>query len=152
MILNAHSYYSLRYGVLSNEDLIAAAVANNYEAMAITDINNSAGVLEFVKLAFEKNIKPIVGMEFRQHHELLFIAIAMNHEGFKEINDLQTRFNLYQIDIQRRPIFHRCFIIYPYGTKLHDLKEHEYIGIKPSELNKIATEKKSLATKILHPT
>ena len=152
MILNAHSYYSLRYGVLSNEDLIAAAVANNYEAMAITDINNSAGVLEFVKLAFEKNIKPIVGMEFRQHHELLFIAIAINHEGFKEINDLQTRFNLYQIDIQRRPIFHHCFIIYPYGTKHHDLKEHEYIGIKPSELNKIATEKKALQQKycILH--
>ena len=152
MILNAHSYYSLRYGVLSNEDLIAAAVANNYEAMAITDINNSAGVLEFVKLAFETNIKPIVGMEFRQHHELLFIAIAINHEGFKEINDLQTRFNLYQIDIQRRPIFHHCFIIYPYGTKHHDLKEHEYIGIKPSELNKIATEKKNLQQKycILH--
>ena len=152
MILNAHSYYSLRYGVLSNEDLITAAVANNYEAMAITDIHNSSGVLEFVKLAFEKNIKPIVGMEFRQNNELLFIAIAMNNEGFKEVNDLQTRFNLYQIEIEKRPTFHNCFIIYPYGTKYPDLKEHEYIGIKPSELNKIATERKNLQHKycILH--
>ena len=144
MILNAHSYYSLRYGVLSNEDLIAAAVANHYEAMAITDINNSAGVLEFVKLAFEKNIKPIVGMEFRQHNHLLFIAIAMNNEGFKEVNDLQTNHNLYQLEIPHRPNFTNCFVIYPYGTKHQDLKENEYIGIRPYDLNKIATERKNL--------
>ena len=147
MILNAHSYYSLRYGVLSNEDLIAAAVANHYETMAITDINNSAGVLEFVKLAFEKNIKPIVGMEFRQHNHLLFIAIAMNNEGFKEVNDLQTRYNLYNIEIDARPNFNNCFVIYPYGSKHQDLKENEYIGIRPYDLNKIATERKQLQQK-----
>lgn len=147
MILNAHSYYSLRYGVLSVDDLIQAAIANNYDAMAITDINNSAGVLEFVKLAFEKNIKPIVGMEFRQNNELLFVAIAINNEGFKEVNDLQTNYNVYQIEIPRRPNFTNCFVIYPYSTKHTDLKENEYIGIKPSQLNKIATERKAIQQK-----
>ncbi len=147
MILNAHSYYSLRYGVLSVDDLIQAAIANNYDTIAITDINNSAGVLEFVKLAFEKNIKPIVGMEFRENNELLFVAIAINNEGFKEVNDLQTNYNVYQIEISHRPNFTNCFIIYPYGTMHTDLKENEYIGIKPSQLNKIATERKAIQQK-----
>ncbi len=147
MILNAHSYYSLRYGVLSNDDLIQAAIANNYEAIAITDINNSASVLEFVKLAFEHKIKPLVGMEFRHNHELLFIAIAINNHGFKEINDLQTNYALYQTEIPRRPSFTNCFVIYPYGLKYADLKENEYIGIKPSQLNKIASDRKVLQQK-----
>jgi DNA-directed DNA polymerase III PolC len=147
MILNAHSYYSLRYGVLSNEDLIQSAIANNYDAIAITDINNSAGVLEFVKLAFEKNIKPLVGMEFRHENELWFIAIAINNEGFKEINDLQTNYNIYQRTIERRPNFNNSFVIYPYGIPYSDLKENEYIGIKPSQLNKIKTDKKVLHQK-----
>lgn len=153
MILNAHSYYSLRYGVISNEALIQSAIENNYDAIAITDINNSSGVLEFVKLAFEKNIKPIVGMEFRKEHQLLFIALAMNNQGFKEINDLQTQHNLYGHKIPDRPLFANCFVIYDYGKfKTSDLKEHEFIGIKPSQLSKIVAEKKTVQSKycILH--
>ena len=153
MILNAHSYYSLRYGVISNEALITAAIENNYDAIAITDINNSSGVLEFVKLAMEKNIKPIVGMEFRSNNDFLFIAIAMNNEGFKEINDLQTQHNLYGHEIPNRPDFDNCFVIYQYNqVKTQNLKEYEFIGIKPSQLNKIVTEQKLTQRKycILH--
>src|ERR1035437_3354977 len=94
MILNAHSNYSLRYGVVSIEDLVQYAIDNNYEAMAITDINNSSGVLDFVKVCIEKGIKPIVGMEFRNGDELLFIALARNNAGFREINELMTNCNL----------------------------------------------------------
>ena len=148
MILNAHSYYSLRYGVISNEELIDSAIANGYESMAITDINNSSGVLEFVKLAYEKGIKPLVGVDFRNDDEHIFIAIAMNHEGFREVNELITRSNLYHAEIPRQPTFDNCFVIYPYGSmKSSALKENEYIGIMPSQLNKIATEKKDLQSK-----
>lgn len=148
MILNAHSYYSLRYGVISNEELIESAIANGYEAMAITDINNSSGVLEFVKLANEKGVKPLVGVDFRNEDEKIFVAIAMNNEGYREINEVITRSNLYHIEIPRRPTFDNCFIIYPYGEiEPSYLRENEYIGIRPSELSKIATEKKSKQSK-----
>ena len=148
MILNAHSYYSLRYGVISTQELVQSAIDNNYEAMAITDINNSSGVLEFVKIAIDKGIKPIVGMEFKNGDELLFIALAMNKEGFKEINDLLTKYNLYGDTIPKRPIFNACYVIYPItAIALTDLKEYEFIGVKPSQLNKLATQKKELQKK-----
>ena len=141
MILNAHSYYSLRYGVISNEDLVKAAVDNGYEAMAITDINNSSGVLEFVKLCFESNIKPIVGMEFRKGDELLYIVLARNNGGFKEINELMTVCNLTKAELPVRPEFTQCYIIYPIGrVKAEDLKENELTGVRPTQLFKLKTE------------
>jgi DNA polymerase III alpha subunit len=153
MILNAHSYYSLRYGVISNEELVKAAVANNYEAMAITDINNTSGVLKFVKLCLESNIKPIVGMEFRKKDELLYIALARNNEGFREINELMTEHNLNGNELPLRPEFEHCYVIYPYGMlQTSELKENEYTGIRPSQVVRIITDKTNNKRKyiILH--
>lgn len=147
MILNAHSYYSLRYGVISIEDLVQSAIDLNYEAMAITDINNSSGVLEFVKVCLEKGIKPIVGMEFRDGDTLLFVAIARNNEGFREVNELLTEANLSNTPLPRRPNFSHCYVIYEYGSKINDLKENEYIGVRPHHLNKLMMEKKSIQSK-----
>jgi DNA polymerase-3 subunit alpha len=142
MILNAHSYYSLRYGVISNEKLIKAAVENNYEAIAITDINNTSGVLEFVKLCLESNIKPIVGMEFRKKDELLFISLARNNEGYREINELMTDHNLYNKTLPTQPEFNNCYVIYPYGKmNASELKENEFIGIRSSQIIKLITDK-----------
>ncbi len=153
MILNAHSYYSLRYGVISNEELVKAAVDNNYEAIAITDINNTSGVLEFVKLCLESNIKPIVGMEFRKKDELLYLAIARNNDGYREINELMTDHNLYGNALPLRPEFDHCYVIYPYGMfHASELKENEYTGIRPSQLVKLITDKTKDKSKyvILH--
>lgn len=153
MILNAHSYYSLRYGVITVEDLVESAIENSYEAIAITDINNSSGVLDFVKICFEKGIKPIVGMEFRNVDELLFIAIARNNDGFREINELMTDYNLHDSKIPFRPVFSESYIIYPFGKIDHDkLKENEYIGILPGHINKLSNELKRSQSKyvILH--
>jgi error-prone DNA polymerase len=147
MILNAHSYYSLRYGVVSIEDLVQSAIDLDYEAMAITDINNSSGVLEFVKICLEKGIKPIVGMEFRDSDTLLFVAIARNNEGFREVNELLTEANLSNTPLPRHPDFSHCYVIYEYGSKFNDLKENEYIGVRPHHLNKLMMEKKSIQSK-----
>jgi len=141
MILNAHSYYSLRYGVISNEDLVAAAIKNDYEAMAITDINNTSGVLEFVKLCFENNIKPIVGMDFRNEEEMLYVALARNPVGFMEINELTTRCNFSKTKLPPHPDFTQCYVVYPFGKiKIDKLKENEFIGIRPSQLFKLYSE------------
>lgn len=147
MILNAHSYYSLRYGVVSVEDLVQSAIDLDYKAMAITDINNSSGVLEFVKVCLEKGIKPIVGMEFRDGDTLLFVAIARNNEGFREVNELLTEANLSNTPLPRRPDFLHCYVIYEYGSKISDLKENEYIGVRPHHLNKLMMEKKDIQSK-----
>jgi DNA polymerase-3 subunit alpha len=115
MILNAHSNYSLRYGTLSNEELLQLAKQYQHEVVAITDINNTSGVLEFVKLALEQGIKPVVGIEFKRKEQLLFIALARNNAGFREMNELLTAHHLYGDKIPERPDFIHCYVIYPYG-------------------------------------
>jgi hypothetical protein len=48
MYLNSHSCYSLRYGVLTPVQLVAAASERGVKALALTDINNTSCTHEFV--------------------------------------------------------------------------------------------------------
>ncbi|MEI6854370.1 MAG: PHP domain-containing protein, partial [Bacteroidota bacterium] len=150
MILNAHSYYSLRYGVIPIEELVRSALENGYEAMALTDINNSTGALEFVRVCNEKGLKPLVGMEFRKGDELLCIAIARNKEGFREINEVMSASNLQQTELPSRPDLMHCYVIYPYGNKIPEkLRDYEYVGIKASQLKKLVQEKSGYSDKFV---
>ncbi|MBN1199600.1 MAG: PHP domain-containing protein, partial [Bacteroidales bacterium] len=72
MYLSCHSYYSLRYGTLSIEQLVAQAASFGIQALALTDINNSTGIMDFVAACKEKGIKPIAGIEFRNGDQLLY--------------------------------------------------------------------------------
>jgi error-prone DNA polymerase len=132
------TYYSLRYGTLSPEEVVEIASHKGYEAIALIDINNTTGVFEFVKACNSKGIKPVVGMEFRKSDELLFIALARNTAGFKEINELRTSSNLTGTDVPERPCFDHCYVIYPFEKiQTQELRENEFIGIKPKHINKI---------------
>ncbi|MCA1761321.1 MAG: PHP domain-containing protein, partial [Bacteroidales bacterium] len=62
MYLNVHSYFSLRYGTLNIEELLALARQNGVEVMALTDINTTMGIPKFVKKAAETGIKPVAGV------------------------------------------------------------------------------------------
>ena len=144
MYLNCHSYYSLRYGTISIEDLTTEAKKNNIEALALTDINNSMGTIDFVKECRINGIKPIAGIEFRDgKHQLLYTAIAMNNKGFNEINEFLTYHNLSGTQLPAvPPFFHHAYVIYPYPTRIPlQLKENEFIGIRPHELRKLVTSK-----------
>ena len=95
MYLNCHSYYSLHYGTLSVAELLDLAILNGIPTIDMTDINTTMGIPEFVKEAEAKGIKPIAGCEFR-NDDLLFIGLAKNREGLKELNDWQTEHDLQQ--------------------------------------------------------
>ncbi len=141
MYLNCHSYYSLHYGTLSINELLDLAIENGVETIALTDINTTMGIPEFVKEAEQKGIKPIAGCEFRNDDDLLFIGLAKNREGLKELNDWQTEHNLekksYPTDT---PEFKHVFVIYPFGKKSPgELRENEFTGIKSRQLNKLLT-------------
>jgi len=139
--LNNHTYFSLRYGTLSIKKLIQLAKDNNIPALALTDINNSSGMLDFVKLCKEEGIKPIAGMEFRNQNTHVGTCIAKNNEGFKELNDYVTDHNLTKKSYPLHLIeFKNAFTIYPFGSKrLVDLKNHEFVGIRPFEVLKLFT-------------
>lgn len=143
MILNAKSNYSLRFGTLSIDALIDEALRNNYDELALTDINNTSGMLSFVKRCQENGIRPIAGAEFRQGDELLYVAIARNKEGFRQINQLLTTCNVRKSDYPQRPDLPDCYVVYPWQKKVTSLRDNEYTGVGLSLLNKILTEPKS---------
>lgn len=139
MYLNVHSQYSLRYGTLSVQTLVKHAKELGVEQMALTDINNSTGVIEFVRECGKAGIKPIAGIEFRKENKLLYIGIACNREGMKELNDFLTFYNLNKEELPDKPWnFQNACIIYPFtNTTAVELRENEYIGIRPEQLNKL---------------
>ncbi|MFD0764480.1 DNA polymerase III subunit alpha [Mucilaginibacter lutimaris] len=137
MYLNVHSQYSLRYGTMSIPALVEEAIACGVTQLVLTDINNSTGIMEFMRECDEKGIKPIAGLEFRQDKQLLYLGIARNKEGMKELNDFLTEHNLEKKPLpDLAPGFKNAYVVYPYGHK-NALKENEYLGIRFDQLNKL---------------
>jgi len=138
MYLNCHSFHSLRYGTIPLEELIAHAVRCGVKAMALTDINTVTGIYDFIKGCEAVNIKPIIGMEFRSEHKLRFIGLAKNAEGLAEMNRFLTRHNFEDTALPlAAPDFEDTFVIYPLENAPPVLRENEYIGIRPEQLQKL---------------
>src|SRR5258708_1999752 len=87
MYLNCHSYFSFKFGTLNPSNLIDEAKKNNISTLCLTDINNTSGILDFVRRCNTSGIKPIAGIDFRNGAIQKFIGLAKNNEGFKELND-----------------------------------------------------------------
>ena len=134
-----HSYYSLRYGTFPIDGLVNQAKQMGVKALALTDINNSSGMIDFVKVCGEQGLKAIGGMEFREEDTLLFIGIARNNEGFREINEYRSAINLGEHQLQPlAPDFQNVYVIYPFGKEINrGLTAYEFIGVKPSEAGKL---------------
>src|SRR3546814_18611878 len=84
----------------------------------------------------------LAGMEYRNADLLLYIGIARNHEGFRELNEWMTTIGQKKKQLpQTAPAFSHAVIVYPYGTRrVTTLRDNEYIGIRPAELNRIRLE------------
>jgi DNA polymerase-3 subunit alpha len=156
MYLNCHSYYSLRYGTMSVEQLVQKAVAAEADTIALTDINNSTGMPEFVVECNKHSIKPVTGIEFRSGNELLYIGIAQNNSGIRELNEFLTSHNINGTPAEfPPPQFDNSYVIYSLN-KIPDRKfyDNEFIGIKPREINGLLTlpaQIKRNRMVVLHP-
>lgn len=141
VMLSFHSYYSFRYGTCSPADVLDRAAANDFNVVALTDINSTAGSLNFVRLASKKGIKPIVGIDFRNGAQRCFLALAKNNKGWTEINTYLSHFLHTGKPIpERAPHFKNVFVIYPFSqTPLEKggrpgLKTNEFISVCPRDL------------------
>ena len=144
MYLNCHSYYSLRYGTLPLEKLVAVALKNEVQCMALTDINNGTGMMDFIAECRANGIKPIAGMEFRdENNRLLYITIARNNDGYREINEFLTLHNLGDTPLPvRAPAFDHVYTVYSFNSQTPvKLSENEFIGIRPEEINRLVTSR-----------
>ena len=146
MYLNCHSYYSLRYGMMSVEQLVQNAIAAGAESIAMTDINNSTGIPEFAGESARNNIKPVAGIEFRNDNELQYIGIARNNNGLRELNEFLSKHNFEKTPIPfPAPGFSNACTIYSLKkTPDRKLLDNERIGIRPGEINRLVTLTESL--------
>lgn len=138
MYLNCHSFHSLRYGTIPLQELVSQAAALNVKAMALTDINTVTGIYEFIKACAEVKIKSIVGIEFRSDGKLKYIGLAKNREGLAEMNRLVTALNFGEIPFPDiAPEFRNVIVIYALESAPSQLRNFEFIGIRPDQLTKL---------------
>lgn len=139
MYLNCHSWFSLRYGTLAPKELVRIAAAKGIQTLALTDINNTSCTYEFITECRQAGIKPVVGIEFRNGSELLFIGLAQNSEGFRQLNALLSKHSFSGKDL---PVVARelddVFIIYPRLIKdMAAFRENEFLGIRPEHVARL---------------
>jgi DNA polymerase-3 subunit alpha len=123
---------------MSPEQLLAEAQQKGILQIALTDINNTSGILDFFRLAKNYDVKPAAGIDFRNGTEQKFIGIAKTHEGFYELNKFLSE-HLESKDkfSERAPEFENAFVIYPFSPIYRKLRENEFIGIKISDLTRL---------------
>ena len=150
MYLNCKTNFSFRYGTLTAEELVVAGVDLGVSSMALTNINSTCDTWDFVQSCIHHGIKPVVGVEIRNGHRLLYILIAVNNKGFASINQFLSIHLHQQILFPETPGSESSFldpadvfIIYDLDRKKpQELHANEYIGIAPWELNKLYGSKR----------
>jgi len=107
-------------------------------AMALTDINTVTGIYDFIKCCKAFNIKPLVGIDFRNSSKQLYVGLAKNSAGIAEMNRLLTKHNFKNSLLPNQaPYFENTFVIYPVDNVPDQLQENEFIGITAEQLSKL---------------
>ena len=152
MLLNCHTYYSLRFGTLAPEDLVLQAKSKGWDKLVLTDINNTTAMLDFVRVCQQEGLQAVGGIEFRKDNDLLYIALASNNESFRRLNSFLSDCNLRkQAFPSRAPHIPGVFFIYPISFlgDLHLLRSDEFVGIRPEERFKLMHVSKEFTSKLL---
>lgn len=134
----AHSSYSLRYGMIDPENWVSLALENGYSRLALTDINNTSGILSFIRYGIQHGLTPVAGIDFRNGIDCCYIGIARNNQGFLELNNWLSK-HLHQEKYhfpEIAPAFDNAWVIYPWGKEPPELRFNEYIGIAPHQLTR----------------
>ncbi len=127
--------------MMSPEQIAEAASSAGVGQMAVTDINNTSGVPEFAAECLKRGIRPVAGAEFRNDGRLLYVALARNNEGFREINELLTVASFTGEDHPfPAPRFNNVYVIYlPDLLPDRKLFDNERVGVRISDISRLIT-------------
>ena len=126
---------------MSVEALVGQAAGKAIPALALTDINNSTGMMDFISACREQGVHPIAGIEFRDGNRLLYTGIARNNEGFRELNEFLSSCNISKTPLPPDPPpFRNAYIVYTFGRKTPaQLLDNEYLGLRPAEVRRLVS-------------
>jgi len=133
------TFFSLKYGTYSTEELVRAGVDAGANSLALTNINSTCDAWDFVQFCQQQHIKPILGVEIRNGRQHLYTLLAANNSGFRWINEFLSAHMLEKKDFPLVPeASSDVFVIYPLDRKdPADLLKNELIGVLPEEVNKL---------------
>ena len=139
MYLNCKTYYSFKYGTFSPAELVQEAVDKGVPSIALTNINNTCDLWEFVARCKESGITPVGGVEIRNGDHFLYLLLARNNQGLFLINRFLSEHLSEKKLFPPRPKFDdSVWIIFPLNAHApDDLVANEIIGVQPNELNKL---------------
>lgn len=166
MYINCKTYFSYRYGTFTTEELVKTGAAIGAEALALTNINSTADAWDFYEFCIQNGIRPILGAEVRNGDTFCYLLLARNLDGFAAINRFLSEHLQAKEPFPRRPKLkaEHVWIVYgmeavgkdaldsigwgsldavgrgatgPRALQATDLHEHELIGVRPSEVNKL---------------
>lgn len=142
MYLNCHTHFSLRYGCFSEKELLEMAAKAGCRSVALTDINNTSACLNFLRLAPQYDIHPVIGIDFRNAVDQQFVGLAVDNKGFLELNRFLSHHLHSDKGIPRyAPEMEHALIIYPLSKVCQwpafIPAPHEFIGVGPGDLSKI---------------
>lgn len=105
--LHVHSHYSLLNALPTSKELVAAAKADNQDALAITDAGALYGAIDFYKACTKEGIKPIIGLDAFIAPRTRFdkevhvdkprsrvVLLAKTFTGYQNLIELVTRSNV----------------------------------------------------------
>ena len=147
----AYSYYSWRFGCMSEEALLALAAKMGYRHLALTDVHSMSGAWNFLQLAPRYGIHPVVGMSFHRPGEALplYVGLACSRHGLYQLNTFLSHYIQRGEPLpDRAPPLPEVHFVYPLRRFYDDsspalerllqhlrFSENEWVGIAPEELH-----------------
>lgn len=151
MYINCKTWFSFRYGTYETEALVREAADLGVCSLALTNINTTCDVWDFVDFCREQGIKPVAGAEIHHRGRFLYILLAQNNSGFETINRFLSFHAESGEPFPPRPDLGNVFIIYPaHAIDPASLHPHEFIGVQSTELSHLfGIDKKILASRFV---
>jgi DNA polymerase III subunit alpha len=94
--LRVHTQYSFLQGMVRVKDLVRTSKEMGMESVAITDINNIFGAIDFYMAAKDKGIKPILGCEIfftPEKGKMLtpLLLLCKDFQGYQNLSQILTQ-------------------------------------------------------------
>ncbi|MFN3529907.1 MAG: DNA polymerase III subunit alpha [Bacteroidia bacterium] len=137
MYLQTHSWFSLRYGCLSPMQLLEQARLAGVDCVALTDINSTSAVLDFVRLAPKFGVRPVVGVDCRNGVASAYVCLARDNGGYQALCSwLSAQLHAGNRFTSRGPHLPGVVVVYPLRKwDGHRLQSHERLGVSLADLN-----------------
>lgn len=95
--LNNHSHFSLLRGVPSPQEWVQQALLLGFKALALTDTNQTGGLILFLEECKRHSILPILGVHLmNEHHpQDSFTLLARNMAGYADLCEITSQYMLH---------------------------------------------------------